>query len=112
TFVADPVALGRDLRELGFGVSVIQELPEGFVAGVRYDRYNPDADAHDQQGASLVPVDSSLSTWAFVGAWRYQNILRLIAEVDLNKNALGRAASGAPTTLASSALTLRAEIGF
>jgi hypothetical protein len=111
-FVADPVALGRNQRELGWAVGLVLEMPLGFAAGARYDRYNPDSDAHDQQGAALVPIDSSISTWAFVASWRYESIGRLVVEYDHNENALGRDVNGAPTTLASDALTIRAEVGF
>lgn len=111
-YPADPVAQGRDTRELGFGVSLAQALPLGFALGVRYDRYDPDADARDPQGAALVPVDRSVSTWAFVAAWRYEPLGRLVVEYDLNRNALGRDVSGRPTPLASDALTVRAEVGF
>jgi len=108
---ADPVSAGRDLRELGWHVGLTQEVTRYGMVGVRYDRYDPDADASEQQGKTLVPRDSTLSTVAIAGAVRYPPA-RLIVEYDHNTNAYGRSAGGEPTTLADDALTLRAEMVF
>ena len=110
-FVADPVSAGRDLREIGWTAGATQEITRYAIVGVRYDRYQPDADASQQLGARLVPTDMSVSTWAFLGALRYDGA-RLLLEYDRNTNAQGRAASGAPTTLAADTLTLRGEMSF
>jgi hypothetical protein len=111
TFVADPVATSRDLRELGWYVAVTQELTRWALVGVRYDTFDPDADAREQRPFALVPRDSSLSTWSFMGTLRYKKA-RLVAEYDHRKNALGRDVTGAPTTLADDSFTLRAVVGF
>jgi hypothetical protein len=111
TFAADPIAASRDLRELGWYVGVTQELTRWGLIGVRYDTFDPDADARDQRPFALVPKDSSLSTWAFMATARW-NKARLVAEYDHRKNALGRDVTGAPTTLADDSFTLRAVVGF
>jgi hypothetical protein len=111
-YVADPVASGRDARELGWSVAVTQQLPLGFVVGLRRDVYNPDADASDQQGAKRVPLDASVSTWSAMVAWRWERTARVIAQYDHQTNALGRGLDGAPTTLGADKLTLRAEVAF
>jgi hypothetical protein len=108
---ADPIAAGRDQRELGFYVGVTQELTPWGMIGVRYDRYDPDADASEQRGAALVPRDRAFSTYAFMGMLRH-GPGRLIVEYDRRGNALGRTTSGDPTTLASDTLTMRAEVTF
>lgn len=108
---ADPVALGRDVRESGFYLSATQELTRFAMLGVRYDRYNPDLDGSEQRGVALVPRDSSYSTFALAAALRYRPG-RLILEYDINGNALGRTASGVPTTLADNQLALRGEVVF
>ena len=108
---ADPIAAGRDQRELGFYVGVTQELTAWGMIGVRYDRYDPDADASEQRGATLVPRDRAFSTFAFMGMLRH-GPGRLIVEYDRRGNTLGRSASGEPTTLASDTLTMRAEVTF
>lgn len=109
---ADPVAVGRPLRELGGYVALTQELSPYAAVGVRYDRYNPDVDARQQVGAEPVPLDSSFSTLAVAVAVRYPPWGRLTIEYDHNTNALGRTLSGVATTLGSDALTLRAQVTF
>ena len=111
SFPADPVGASRDLRELGWYLSVTQELTNWALVGVRYDTFDPDADARDQRPFALVPRDASLSTWAFMATARWKKA-RLVAEYDHRTNSLGRDASGAPTTLADDSFTLRAVVGF
>ena len=79
--------------------------------GVRYDTFDPDADARDQRPFALVPRDASLSTWAFMATARWKKA-RLVAEYDHRSNSLGRDASGAPATLADDSFTLRTVVGF
>ncbi len=112
TLVADPIVLNRDLRELGWYVGFTQELTQWAAAGVRYDRYDPDRDANDLRNGAQVVKDQSYSTLAVAAAARFPRYARLIAEYDHNTNALGRTAAGLPTTLASDAFTLRAEVRF
>jgi hypothetical protein len=111
TFVADPVAASRDLRELGWVLSVTQEITQWALVGVRYDTYDPDADARDQRPFALVPRDSSVSTWAFMATARWKKA-RLVAEYDHRESSLGRDVTGAPTTLADDSFTLRAAVAF
>jgi hypothetical protein len=109
--VADPIGAGHDLRERGWSVGATQEFTRWFVFGARYDVYNPNADSSQQRAANLVPVDRSYSTLALMAMLRYETA-RLVLEYDINHNPLGIGASGAPTTLADNALTLRAQVVF
>ncbi|MBS2022955.1 MAG: hypothetical protein JST92_11125 [Deltaproteobacteria bacterium] len=112
-YPADPVATGRDQRERGYSARLlVSELPLHTSLGVRVDRYDPDADASDANGAARVPFDASVSTWAFLASIRLEQALRLVVEYDRNHNAFGRGPDGAPASLASDALTLRAEVTF
>jgi hypothetical protein len=112
-FVSDPVATGRDQRGTGYSASlVLQELPGHFSAGVRYDRYNPDADVSDADGGARVPFDASVSTLALMTSVRIETVMRLLLEYDRNHNAFGRGANGIPASLAADALTARAELAF
>jgi hypothetical protein len=108
---ADPVSLGRDVREFGYYLGLTQELTRVAMVGIRYDRYQPDFDAIEQRGVSVVPRDGTYSTWAFAAALRWAPG-RLILEYDVNGNALGRTRSGIPTTLADNQLALRGEVLF
>ncbi len=110
-FPADPVAIGRDLRETGWYAGATQELTRWGMLGLRYDRYDADADASRQAGAAIVPSRAVFTTLAVMGMLRWSPG-RLILEYDHNTNPLGRDASGAPTTLKDDMLTLRAEVTF
>lgn len=109
--LADPVTAGRDLRELGWYLGATQELTEWALIGARYDRYDPDQDASEQRALNLVPIDRTYGTLALLAMLRYQKA-RLVLEYDRNTNALGRDASGAPTTRHDDALTLRGQVVF
>lgn len=121
--IADPVAAGRDLRELGWYVGFTQEVTTYGIVGLRYDRYDPDADARDQQGLNLVPKDGSFSTLSVLGGLRLTDpaqkegtrpryVARLLGQYDHNDNALGRTSGGIPTTLEDDTFTVRAEVSF
>jgi len=110
-FVSDPVATSRDLRQLGYYAGASQEITRWALVGVRYDHYDPDADAREQEPFAVVPRDLSMSTWSFSAAGRTR-VARLVAQYDHRRNALGRDASGRPTTLADDSFTLRAEVRF
>jgi hypothetical protein len=108
---ADPVVTKYDVRELGWYIAATQELGPRWMAGVRYDAYNPDSDQTVHLGGVYVPNDVSYSTLALAVAYRYR-FTRLILEYDVNRNHLGRDATGASTNLSDNALTLRGEIQF
>jgi hypothetical protein len=110
-YIADPVAVGRDVRELGWLAGVRQEITEYAEIGVRFDRYDPDLDARDQQGVDIVPLDPQLSTWAFAAAARWRPA-RLIFEYDRRINRLGRTAAGLPTTRRDDSFMIRGEVIF
>jgi hypothetical protein len=109
--VADPVAAGRDLRELGWTLGITQEITRWVTLGARYDRYDPDADASQQSGVAIVPVDRSYGTLALMGMVRSGD-QRLLVEYDFRSNPLGLSPAGTPTTLADDALTIRAQWVF
>jgi hypothetical protein len=109
---SDPIASGRDLRQLGFYVGATQELTRWAQVGVRYDRYNPDQDANDLRNGVQVLKDASWSTLAVTAAVRWPGYGRFIAEYEHNDNALGRTLSGLPTTLADDAFIVRGEVNF
>jgi hypothetical protein len=112
---ADPTgavgAVGRSYRELGWYVALMQDIGPHATIGARYDYYNPDRDASDRQIGMVVPNDASYSTLALVGALRSPSG-RLIVEYDINRNHLGRAASGLPTNLMDNVFAIRGETSF
>jgi len=111
-FVADPVASGRDVRELGIMAGVTWDARWGGQVGVRYDRYDPDADAFEQQAGDVIPRDPVVSTLAVAAGWRLRGRGRALLEYDHERNPFGRDAGAEPTTRASDSLTLRLEATF
>ena len=109
--VADPVATGYDLRELGWYLGATQEITEFGLVGARYDRYEPNQDAREQSAAQLVPRDTSYGSLALLGMLRYGNG-RLSFQYDVNRNHLGRDSNGSPINLKSDAFTVRAQLRF
>lgn len=108
---ADPVASGRALRELSAQLGAAQELTRYAELAIRYDLYEPDADATRSQAGNVVPSDTRFRTWSFALSGKLPPG-RLVLEYDHQRNQLGRSASGVPTTLEDDALTLRAEARF
>lgn len=108
---ADPKSVvGRDFREVGYYVALIQEYGR-WRLGLRYDHYNPDQDANKNAKGSPVPTDASFSTLAVVAgctaSWG-----RVLIEYDHNRNHLGVGLDGMPANLADNAVILRGEVGF
>ncbi|HEX4405917.1 MAG TPA: hypothetical protein VH560_13865, partial [Polyangia bacterium] len=105
---ADPVAVGRDYRELGGYGAITQEIGTYASVGVRYDYYRSDLDSTDQSRGLLVPSSNAMQTVAFVAGARAIGG-RLTLEYDVNRNHNGLDANGLPTNLASNTLILRGQ---
>ena len=108
---ADPKSVvGRDYRELGYYVSLIQEYGR-WRLGLRYDYYNPDQDSNKILNSSPVPTNTSYATLAVVAGctapWG-----RLLVEYEYNRNHLGLDLKGMPTNLADNAFFVRGEVTF
>jgi hypothetical protein len=108
---ADPVAFGRDYREVGYYFAITQDLGSHAAAGVRYDFYDPDADSINQVMGASLPAALSYQTWSFTAALKGPSG-RLIGELDVNRNHNGRDALGNPTNLRDNAFTIRGEVSF
>lgn len=110
-FVADPVSAGRDVRELGWYVGATQEVTSWALVGVRYDRYDPDADVQRLAGVVQVASTEAVTTLSLLAMLRYES-LRLSFQYDHEHNALGRDANGAPANLADDTAVLRGQVVF
>ncbi len=109
--IPDPIASGRDTRELGYYAAAVY-LPNRWSAlGLRYDHYDPDSDASELRTGEVVPADATLSTLSVAAALRAAHG-RLILQYDHNTNHSGRTTAGVPTNLGDDAVTLRAEIAL
>jgi hypothetical protein len=114
--IADPYGpLGRDMREMGYYLALVQDFGRYLQAGVRYDRYDPDRDSTDRVSTVVVLSSQAVSTVALALAarWKIGGLTnRLLFQYDVNHNHNGRDSVGLPTNLASNAFTLRAEAVF
>ncbi len=113
---ADPVLLGRDQRSLGFYLAAVQELGPRFTLGLRYERYEPSADALELFGGMTVvtrrrfgTLTTALSTNLPLNSGQRA---RLLLEYEYQKNSLGRDSRGRPAQLDNDTLRLRAELRF
>ena len=114
--VADPYGpLGRDLRESGYYLALVQDFGKHLQAGIRYDQYDPDQDSTDRVSATVLLSSQSVSTVALALAarWKIGGLAnRLLVQYDINRNHSGRDQGGLPTNLANNVFTLRAETVF
>jgi hypothetical protein len=108
---ADPIANARELRELGYSIGVVQNITPYAQAGVRYDYYDGDRDAHQMIGVALVNTRQIFSTLSFMAAALW-NGARFTAQYDHQRNPFGIGDNGAPTTKEDDQFTLRVQVGF
>ena len=120
-YIADPVFLGHDTREIGGYVAFTQEITKWAVAGFRFDYYDPNLDAFDKRSGQLVRSDQSITTYSPLVGFVFPGVTyekggracgkaRLLFQYDFIRNHFGRAANGLPTNLADDAWTLRLQV--
>ncbi|HVZ71327.1 MAG TPA: hypothetical protein VHJ20_03045 [Polyangia bacterium] len=107
---ADPIAIGRDYRELGAYVAGTFDFNDLGSLGFRYDAYNPDRDSTDP-AMPRVLSNESYGSFAFVAALG-TTAARLVVEYDHNINHNGRDAEGRPTLLKDDTLIARGQVAF
>jgi hypothetical protein len=114
-FVADPIALGADVRELSAYVAAVQEVLGWALVGVRYDLYDPNSDLLDVRRGIAVPADASIHTLSPLVGVRIPDALlpgvalRLVVQYDAIFDALGRDSRGVPADLRNDQFTVRVQ---
>lgn len=112
---ADPIALGRDQREVGVYAAVTQELTRFAIVGFRFDYYEPSLDEARLQGGVLARSRERFFSYSLAAAARldYAGVrARLLVDYTINRHPLGLDATGRPTTIANDVLTLRLQGEF
>jgi hypothetical protein len=109
-YVADPIATGLDTRELGFYAAAVQEITQWGSVGLRYDFYDPNSNAFDKRGGSLIPFSEAITTISPMAALVLPDRARLVIQYDAIHNAYARNALGVPTNLQDNVLTLRFQV--
>lgn len=109
-FVADPIATGVDIRHLGAYAGVVQDLGRRAYAGLRLDYYDPNLDALDSRGGSLIPVDETITTFSPLVGARLPYNARASLQYDLVIDNLARDGRGVPTDLANNRVIARLQV--
>lgn len=109
-FIADPVLIGRDVRELGYYVAFTQEITPYAVVGLRYDAYDPNADSNDRRGGKLLPVSQTVRTISPLVGLVLPDHARLLFQYDSVKDNLARDGRGVPTDFKNDLWTLRLQV--
>jgi hypothetical protein len=111
-FVADPVFLGRDLRETSFFVSLEQDITRFAFVGVRADLYNPDSDFLTSDRGQPMVTDQTITTISPHAGLVLPGRGRLVFQYNFVNNAEGLALNGVPTSLDSNNWTVRLQAEF
>jgi hypothetical protein len=114
--VADPVLLGRDQRSLGFYVAAVQELTKHASLGLRFEQYDPNADALELFDGMTVVTRRRFRTLT-TGVAGHMHLGggargRILAEYEAQRNSLGRDNQGRPAQLDNDTLRIRMELRF
>jgi hypothetical protein len=109
-FVADPVATGVDLREVGWYVGYLQEITPFAVVGLRVDAYNPNGDATSQVAGNILPRNQTITTYSPLVGLVLPNRARLVFEYDRIRDHEGLDARGVPTDLRNDQWALRLQV--
>lgn len=113
---ADPVLLGRDQRSLGFYVAAVQEITENATLGVRFEQYEPNADALELFGGMTVVTRRRFRTLTTAVAANLPlggvSRARILGEYEYQKNSIGRDNQGRPAQLDNDTLRIRMEMRF
>jgi hypothetical protein len=114
-YAADPISIGLAQRELGFYAAAVQEVTRYGVIGLRYDYYDPNSNAFDKRGGTLIPFAEAVKTVSpLVGLVLPDkdqgDRARLLLQYDIISNAFARSSLGVPTSLADNVWTLRLQV--
>ncbi len=109
-FVADPVATGIDLREVGWYAAYLQEISPYAIVGLRVDAYNPNGDATTQRAGAVLPLDQTITTWSPLIGFVLPDRARLVFQYDRILDHEGLDARGVPTDLRNDQWSLRLQV--
>ncbi len=105
---ARPVA-GAEVRELGVSGSLVQQVTEYGLVGLRVAYYDPNSDALEQRAGIYSPRNQSYVVLSPVVGFTLPNA-RVVAQYDLVRDYLARDARGVPDDAKNNQLTLRLQV--
>ncbi len=109
-FVADPIATGVNLREVGWYAAYLQEITPYAIVGLRVDAYDPNGDATEQRAGTVLPVDQTITTWSPLVGLVLPDRARLVFEYDRILDHEGIDSRGVPTDLRNDQWALRLQV--
>ncbi len=109
-YVADPVATGINVRELGGYVALVQEVTPYGLLGFRFDYYDPNLDIAQSSAGQLLPFSAAIQTYSPLVGLQLPDRARLLFEYDVVRNNLGLSTTGVPTNLAENHFALRLQV--
>jgi hypothetical protein len=112
-FVADPTLSSVDARELGYQLSIVQDVTDWAYVGFRYDVYDPDTDFLATEGGRLVPKSQAIKTYSpLIGLQLRDDRARLSFQYDVIEDHLGKDSLGVPADLDNNQWTLRLQVNL
>ncbi|MBN8612435.1 MAG: hypothetical protein J0L92_17715 [Deltaproteobacteria bacterium] len=114
-FVADPIVLGQDVRQLALYGAATQEILGIGLVGFRYELYQPNLDLFEPRRGIAVPRDATIHTLSpLLGVRLPEGAIpgvnaRLVVQYDVVRDSLARDVRGVPTDLANDQLTVRVQ---
>lgn len=110
SFVADPIAAGGNVRELGYYVGLLQEVTPYGIIGFRYDHYAPDAEIFGGSGNRLGASAAGIDTFSPMAALVLPRRARLVVQYDIVRDRMATNAAGLPTDAKNDVLTVRLQV--
>jgi hypothetical protein len=108
-FISDPITTGHDERQLGYYVSLLQDITRHGLVGIRYDYYDPRADVFTNRNGKVVPTKAAIKTISPLVGVRLPDGLKLFAEWDIIKDYLATDARGVPADRKNNAVIFRLQ---
>ncbi len=108
-FVSDPVLISRDARQLLLTLSLVQQITDHGLIGLRAAYYDPDSDLIEQRAGVFHLRDQTF--WVLsptVGITLPHG--RLVAQYDFIRDLLGRDTRGVPADVRNDQLTIRLQV--
>jgi hypothetical protein len=108
--VADPVAVGADLRHAGGYVALLQDITRYAIAGFRAAFYDPNSDVLEERRGDIVPLVQTTTTLSPVAGVVLPERAKLLLQYDFVIDHLGRDAQGVPKDAKNNQLTARLQV--
>lgn len=108
-FISDPITAAHDERQLGYYVTLLQDITRHALVGFRYDYYDPRSDVFTNKNGKLVPTNSAIRTLSPLVGARLPHGLKLFGQWDIIRDRLVTDFRGVPADRKNNAVTIRLQ---